>query len=504
MVSKIKTFSFSGIEAIPVDVEVKITSGNPTFTIVGLPDKAVGESKERVRAAISSSGLEWPFQKIIVNLAPADVQKEGSHFDLAIALGIIVEIGALKQNLIDNFFIMGELSLDGSINSVNGIISAAISANERKYGIICPKDNGKEAVWAGDLEVIAPNNLNNLLNHFLGENKIQRPQIQKQFQEIKYPDLSDVKGQQNAKRALEISASGGHNMLMIGPPGAGKSMLSSRLPSILPPLELMEILEVNMIASLSGKINDGKLITSRPYREVHHSCSMPAMVGGGSKARPGEVSLSHNGVMFLDELGEFPRQVLESLRQPLENGKITIARANCHISYPADFQLISSMNPCKCGFLGDPKRECRRAPHCGEEYKSRISGPFLDRIDIIIHVNQVDIFANKNQESESSQDISDRVIRVREIQRERYSLDNDMQKNKKINSHMNNKAIEKYCGLDDNCEKILKVFVEKSQSSMRGINRILKVSRTIADMDGSKNIQQHHLLEAISYRSFVK
>ena len=339
MVAKTKTFSFAGIDVAAIDVQVKISPGMASFTIVGLPDKAVGESKERVRAAISSTGLSWPYKKITVNLAPADVQKEGSHFDLAIALAIMIEIGVLEQKLVDDFFILGELSLDGAIEGVSGIISAAIGANQRNCGIICPQKNGREAAWAGNLNIIAPPNLMTLINHLKGEQILARPETTKIFQSKNYPDLSDVKGQETAKRAIEIAAAGGHNLLMIGPPGTGKSMLASRLAGILPPPELVEILEINMVHSLSNQIADGKLITHRPYREVHHSCSMPAMVGGGTRAKPGEVSLAHNGVLFLDELAEFPRQVLDALRQPLETGNISISRVNSHITYPANFQL---------------------------------------------------------------------------------------------------------------------------------------------------------------------
>ena len=502
MVAKTKTFSFSGIEANPVDVQVKISSGNSVFSIVGLPDKSVGESKERVRGAITSTGLSWPFEKITVNLAPADLQKEGGHFDLAIAIGIMVEMGVLPQYLIDKYFIMGELSLDGSVNSVSGIISSAITANQMGCGIICPKANGKEAVWAGDVDIIATPDILSLINHLKGEQILNRPENFQNFQNNKYPDFADVKGQEQAKRAIEISASGGHNILMIGSPGCGKSMLASRIPSILPDLELMEMLEINMIASVSDKINDGKLIVSRPFREVHHSCSMPAMVGGGVKAKPGEVSLAHNGVLFLDELAEFPRQVLDSLRQPLENQEITISRANSCATYPANFQLVGAMNPCRCGFLGDATKECKRAPICGEEYKNKISGPLLDRIDIVVEVGQFDFFANQknNFKNESSEIIKQRVTEVRNLQKQRFAEFEELKNMQMLNSKMSGKFLEKFCKIDEDLQNILQNFVTKSKTSIRGITRILRVARTIADMENSEEISRGHLLEAISYR----
>lgn len=492
MVAKIKTFSFAGIEVFPVDVQVKISPGAPTFTIVGLPDKAVGESKERVRAAISSTGLAWPFKKITVNLAPADLQKEGSHFDLAIALGIMIEIGVLRPEIVDKYFILGELSLDGSIAAVGGIISAAIGANSYRCGIICPAENGSEAAWAGDLEIIAAPDILTLINHLRGEQVLSRPQTAKINQAKNYPDLSEVKGQETAKRALEIAAAGNHNLLMVGPPGTGKSMLASRMPGILPPCSLEEILEINMIASVSGKLVDGKLITNRPFREVHHSCSMPAMVGGGTKAKPGEVSLAHRGVLFLDELAEFPRQVLDSLRQSLETGQVSISRVNSHITYPANFQLIAAMNPCRCGFLGDATRECKKAPICGDEYKNRISGPFMDRIDIVVNVGMVDIFGQqKIPTGESSSKIRERVITAREFQ---------MSRQQKTNSEISGDELDRFCQLTDFDQKILQNFAQKTTNSMRGITRILRLARTIADLELSDEINNRHLLEAISYR----
>jgi magnesium chelatase family protein len=503
MVSKTKTFSYIGIEAIAINVEVKITSGNPTFSIVGLPDKAVAESKERVRAAIISTGLNWPFQRITVNLSPADIQKEGSHFDLAIALGIMVEIGVLSQSLIDNFFSIGELSLDGTLNAVSGTLSSAITASQYNCGLICPLANGSEATWAGDhLDIIASPNIISVINHLKGNQLLSRPMPNLELRSAqKYPDLCDVKGQQAAKRCLEIAAAGGHNLMMVGPAGTGKSMLASRLPSIMPDLDLLEILEINMLASVAGKINNGSLITNRPFREVHHSCSMAAMVGGGTKAKPGEVSLAHNGVLFLDELPEFPRQVIDSLRQPLESGKITISRANSKISYPSRFQLIAAMNPCLCGHLGDSSKECKKAPFCGISYQNRISEPIFDRIDLFVGVGRVDFFAeSENKEVNNSDIIKQKVIKARLIQKKRYQNEISMNGLSKINSNIQTDLIEKFCKLTDVGKDILQNFAKKNPISMRAINRILRVARTIADLDDSVDINNKHLAEAISYR----
>ncbi len=494
MTTTIKTLSFSGVQCVEINVQVKIDNFvRPTFNIVGLGDKAVFESKERIKAAISSINLSWPSKRVVVNLAPSDIQKEGSHYDLPIALGIMCEMGVLDFNLINNHIILGELALNGDIEKVNGIIIAAIKAQENNLGLICPKINGAEAAWVKDLNIINAPNILTLINHLKGYQMISAPTIGAISQNIKYPDFKDIKGQESAKRAIEIAVAGGHNMLMIGNPGAGKSMLASRIASIMPDMTSKEILEHNMINSINSQLENGNFSNKRPYREVHHSCSMAAMVGGGSNIRPGEISLSHCGILFLDELPEFSRQVLDSLRQPLENKKITISRAKNNITFPANFQLIAAMNPCRCGHLGNKNKECSKAPICGQNYKDKISGPLIDRIDITIHVPIIDYFS-ESKNIESSKDIKKRVDFARNIQQLRYK-DCDL-----INSTMQNDHIQKYCILSHENEDLLKLASKKMNLSHRAIIRILKVARTIADLDNSNEIAKSHLLEAITYR----
>ena len=424
MVVRVATVAFDGIEARPVDVQVHIASGTVMFSVVGLADKAVGESRERVRAALTASGLAMPAKRITVNLAPADLPKEGSHYDLPIALGVMAAIGAIPPDALAGYTVIGELALDGSISPVAGVLPAAVAANGRGHGLICPKASGPEAAWASrDLDVLAPVSLIQLANHFKGTQVLSRPEPRIRAATEGLPDLRDVKGQESAKRALEIAAAGGHNLLMNGPPGAGKSMLAARLPSILPPLDPRELLEVSMIHSVAGLLADGELSDRRPFRAPHHSASMPALVGGGVHARPGEISLAHRGVLFLDELPEFATPVLDSLRQPLETGQVSIARANHRVTYPARFQLVAAMNPCRCGHALDPGFACRRQPadRCIAQYTSRLSGPLLDRIDLHIDVPAVtaaDMILPPP--TEGSREVAARVGAARALQRERY------------------------------------------------------------------------------------
>src|SRR5215470_5328182 len=390
MVQHVTTVAFEGIEARAVDVQVQVAPGLPAFHVVGLPDKAVSEARERVRAALIASGLALPARRITVNLAPADLPKEGSHYDLPIALGLMAAIGAMPADGVSGMTVLGELGLDGSIAAVAGVLPAAISANARGEGLICPVACGPEAAWASpEMEIIAPSSLIQLANHFRGTQVLTRPQPKVRAADGPLIDLKDIKGQESAKRALEVAAAGGHNLLMVGPPGAGKSMLAARLPTILPPLTPAELLEVSMIASVAGEIEGGALTNRRPFRAPHHSASMPALVGGGLRARPGEASLAHHGVLFLDEFPEFSPQVLDALRQPLETGECVIARANHRVSYPASIQLVAAMNPCRCGMAGEPGHSCARGPRCMAEYQGRISGPLMDRIDIRIDVPAV-------------------------------------------------------------------------------------------------------------------
>ncbi|NVK34201.1 MAG: YifB family Mg chelatase-like AAA ATPase [Rhodobacteraceae bacterium] len=499
MVSRVTTVAFEGVYALPVDVQVQVGPGMVAFTIVGLPDKAVGESRERVRSALHASGLALPAKRVTVNLAPADLPKEGSHYDLPIALGVMAAIGAIPADLLNDYAVLGELGLDGRLAPVAGVLPAAIGANTLGKGLICPSESGSEAAWADpEMDILAPNSLIQLANHFKGTQVLSRPNAKLQPAPSSLPDLADIKGQESAKRALEIAAAGGHNLLFCGPPGAGKSMLASRLPSILPPLQPRELLDVSMIASLAGTLAEGRLSDRRPFRAPHHSASMAALVGGGLRAKPGEVSLAHNGVLFLDELPEFNPQVLDSLRQPLETGEAVIARANHRVTYPARFQLIAAMNPCRCGYAGAPGHQCRRGDRCASDYQARVSGPFLDRIDLRIEVPAVtaaDLIGASN--GEASEVVAKRVARAREIQRERYAaLGTPTQTNALAPPNM----VESLVKVDAKNMSFLQDAANALALSARGYHRVMKLARTLADLDGLETVQKVHLAEALSYR----
>jgi magnesium chelatase family protein len=499
MVQHVSTVAFEGIEAKPIDVQVHVMAGLPAFTIVGLPDKAVSEAKERVRSALVASGLALPAKRITVNMAPADIPKEGSHYDLPIALGLMVAIGALPSDALEGFTALGELGLDGSLAPVSGVLPATILAETREEGIICPEKCGGEAAFAGGQhEIIAAKSLLQIVNHLKGHQILRRPEAKLQPMRTNLPDLSEIKGQENAKRALEITAAGGHNLLLSGPPGAGKSMLAARLPSLLPPLSPSELLDVSMIHSIAGMIEGGTLTAHRPFRSPHHSASMPALVGGGIRARPGEVSLAHHGVLFLDELPEFSPQVLDGLRQPLESGEAVIARANHRVSYPAQFQLIAAMNPCKCGFANELGFICKRGQpsKCKADYQSRLSGPFIDRIDLVVEVPAVsagDLL--KPSHAEKSESVARRVFAAREIQLERYKKSET-----RLNARASTSDIERFVVLDEQSMKLLAQAAEKFKLSARSYHRVLKVARTIADLAGSERVTYDHLAESLSFR----
>ncbi|HSZ75668.1 MAG TPA: YifB family Mg chelatase-like AAA ATPase [Rhizomicrobium sp.] len=497
-IAHIYTVAFQGIEAREVDVQVHIgdSGGNGIFTIVGLADKAVGESRERVRAALTAIGLALPYKRITVNLAPADLPKEGSHYDLPIALGLLGAMGVLPASELMGYTAMGELSLDAQVSPVAGVLPAAIAASAAGRGLICPAACGPEAAWAGQLDIIATPSLIALVNHMKGASVLNPPSPKLADDKGKTADLRDVKGQETAKRALEIAAAGGHNMLMIGPPGAGKSMLAMRLPGLLPPLDAREALEISMVQSLAGELPDGAISRRRPFRSPHHSASMAALVGGGLRVKPGEVSLAHLGILFLDELPEFQRGVLDSLRQPIESGEAVVARANAHVRYPARFQLVAAMNPCRCGHLSDPAQACGRAPKCAMDYQARLSGPLLDRIDI-----QVEVASVSAQDlalpppSEGTEAVATRVAAARIIQRERFE-----EAGLRTNAEAEGELLDRVASPDAAGAKLLAEAAERMRLTARGYHRVLRVARTIADLAAATVVGRAHIAEALSYR----
>ncbi len=500
-VAHVYTVAFHGIEARKVDVQVHIDQGLPAFQVVGLPDKAVGEARDRVRAALSAIGLALPYKRIVVNLAPADLPKEGSHFDLPIALGLLVATGVLSASDLEGYVALGELALDGAIAPVIGVLPAALAAAEQDRGLICPEACGPEGAWAGSVEVLAPKSLLTLINHFKGLSVLTPPKPHASVARSVVPDLADIKGQETPKRALEIAAAGGHNLLMIGPPGSGKSMLAQRLPGLLPELTAREALDVSMISSLAGLLTEGRISRDRPFRAPHHSASMAALVGGGIRAKPGEISLAHNGVLFLDELPEFARQTLDSLRQPLESGEAVVARANAHVTYPSRVQLIAAMNPCRCGYLGDAAMACSRAPKCAADYQARISGPLLDRIDLHVEVAAVkpsDL--SLPRDCETSAEVATRIAAARQTQIDRYTEELGADTDIRMNTQIDGDLLDKVAAPTEDGLALLTRAAETMRLSARGYHRVLRVARTIADLESVKQIARSHIAEALSFR----
>ncbi len=502
MVARAFTVAFEGVEARMVEVQCSVAAGLPAFTIVGLPDKAVSEARERVRAALAAMAIALPSKRITVNLSPADLPKEGSHFDLPIALALLAALEIIPMDEVEQTVALGELSLDGRLIGVIGALPAAMAAASEHRALLCPRACGAEAAWVGATEVLAAASLSEVVRHYTG----QSPLSPAEAGEVQVPpqgrDMADVKGQERAKRALEIAAAGRHHALLVGSPGSGKSMLAARLPGILPPLSAAEALETSMIHSLAGLLTEGGISRARPFREPHHTASMAAIVGGGRSAKPGEISLAHNGVLFMDEFPEFPRSVLETLRQPIESGEVMVSRANAHIRYPCRFLLIAAANPCKCGHLAEPERACARVPICGEEYLGRISGPLMDRFDLRVEVPPV-AYTDLHLPSagESSASVAARVAAARERQGARYAGTGSV----RVNAEAEGTLLEAVATPDAEGRALLARVAERFGLSARGYHRVLRVARTIADLDGAETVRQPHVAEAVSFRiAFTK
>ncbi len=497
MVALAYTVAFEGIEARLVEVQCAVTPGIPAFSIVGLPDKAVSEARERVRAALTAMAIALPSKRITINLSPADLPKEGSHFDLPIALALLAALEIIPHEDAEQTVALGELSLDGNLVPVVGALPAAMAAANDDRTLLCPQACGAEAAWVGAANVIAPRTLADVVRHYTGQSVLSPAEPGEIHNTAKNSDLSEVKGQERAKRALEIAAAGRHHLFLVGSPGSGKSMLAARIPGILPPLTPAEALETSMIHSLCGLLDEGGINRERPFCEPHHTASMPAIVGGGRTAKPGQISLAHNGVLFMDEFPEFARTVLETLRQPIETGEVVIARANAHVRYPCRFMLVAAANPCKCGYLADPARACARVPICGEDYLGRISGPLMDRFDLRVEVPPV-AFTDLDlpQDGESSATVAARVAAARDLQTTRFKDRDDVRVNADAEGHV----LDEIATPDTEGRELLVKVAERFGLSARGYHRVLRVARTIADLEGSSEVRKPHVAEAVSYR----